>query len=124
MDNGGQPSWPGYHDLGHCLMYLQEPTEALTAYQQQILAPSNDSDVIHNVVCDICESITICGIRYVCTTCPDVDLCGSCRGKYDGSVFPKGCYGHDFMSVPGPALASQNSNIVNASGETRMVWLK
>ena len=28
------------------------------------------------------------------------------------------------MSVPGPALARQNSNIVNASGETRIVWLK
>jgi hypothetical protein len=124
MDNNGQPTWSGYHELGHCLMYLHESAEALTAYEQQILAPSNDSAVTHNVTCDICWSSTIRGIRYVCTTCPDVDLCSSCRGKYDGSVFPKGCCRHDFMSVPGPALARQNSNIMNASGETRIVWLK
>src|SRR5262249_35660282 len=70
-----QPAYSGYHKLGHCLMYLQEPGEALTAYEQQILNPSIDSDVSHNVVCDNCQKDPIRGIRYVCTTCPNVDLC-------------------------------------------------
>ena len=124
LDKNGQPTWPGYHQLGHCLMYLQEYAEALTAYEQQILAPSKDSDVTHDVTCDICQSCPILGIRYVCMTCPDIDLCGSCRGKYDGSVFPKGCCGHDFMSVPGPTFTGYNSKNVNALGETRIAWLE
>ena len=124
LDNNGQPIWPGYHSLGNCLIYLQESAEALTAYEQQILAPSNDSDVTHDVTCDICKSYLIRGVRYVCLTCPDSDLCGSCRSKYNESVLSNGCCEHEFMSVPGPAFAGQNSNIVNASGETRITWLK
>jgi hypothetical protein len=119
-----QPFKPGYHELGHCLMYLQEPVEASTAYEQQIRPSLVGWDVSHNVVCDGCEKVPIRGIRYVCTTCPDVDLCGNCRGKRDGNVLQKGCVGHDFMSVPGSTFAGQNSDIVNTLGEPRIAWLK
>ena len=124
LDHDSQPTWTGYYELGHCLMYLQEPAEALTAYERQIFDLSYDSDMTHKVVCDICDQNPIRGIRYVCTTCPEVDLCSNCRDMSDGNVFPKGCCGHDFMSVPGSTFAGQNSDIVNTLGETRIAWLK
>jgi hypothetical protein len=34
---------PGYQELGHCLIFLAEDDEALTAYEQQILKLANRS---------------------------------------------------------------------------------
>jgi len=45
---------------------------------------SAENQVIHPAVCDLCNQ-RIVGIRWKCQTCPDYDLCNSCRQLKQGS---------------------------------------
>lgn len=120
--DGCNPNLQIYHLLGHCLMFLGQSNEALVAYEQQILPRSGDAELTHNVICDNCFKETISGTRSVCTTCSDVDLCQDCRIQYDEGLLDIGCWGHDFISVPGLHFSERDPNLVNEQ-ETRMEWL-
>jgi hypothetical protein len=58
---------PGFHELGHCLMYLGNFDDALTAYEQQITAASEIPDAVtHAATCNACNSgREIEGARFV-----------------------------------------------------------
>jgi ankyrin repeat protein len=125
LDNNGEPCNPGYHELGHCLSYLQHPKEAMTAYELQILAGSDDPRFIkHNAFCDVCKSNPVVGFRHVCTTCPNCDLCDVCRKQQQIVSTLSCCSGHDFLQIPGPSWTANNSVFVNDNLESRLQWLE
>lgn len=124
LDNVDHKTNLGYHELGHCLMYLNEATEALIAYQQQIVNGPDSSDVTHDVTCRNCSANPIHGVRYICRVCPDIGLCGGCQNKYDESNSLRCCSGHDFVSISGPFRSIESDIVINSAGETRITWLE
>ena len=94
---------PGFHELGHCLMFLQESEDACIAFQQHILKVDEDGNPVHGVVCNLCDSSTdIKGTRFVCKSCPDQDLCEFCVQNYEHDTSVRRCRWHRFLHVPGP----------------------
>ena len=91
---------PGYYELGQCLKYLEKSGDARTAFEQQVGAIAGEEENRHKVICNLCQAYGFGGTRYVCLTCPEVDLCSQCRTKYGTSTVSNGCSGHEFLSVP------------------------
>ncbi len=42
---------------------------------------AQDAQEHANFVCDGCQAAPIRGVRYMCSVCPDFDLCGACEAK-------------------------------------------
>jgi len=53
-------------------------------------------DILHNALCDSCGNFIV-GDRHKCLTCPDFDLCTTCRQK--PSIHPEG---HNFEKLERP----------------------
>lgn len=125
LENDGQQIWPGYHELGHCLMYLGEQSEALTAFRQQMTVDSNGLEVTQDSICDGCEEDPIRGYRYVCKTCPDVDLCILCWNNSTSNTLPSRCSPmHDFMYICELTGVEKSFGVINEFGETKVDWLE
>jgi Zinc finger, ZZ type len=73
---------PGFHELGHRLMFLQDFDEAGLSFQEQIVEGNDDGSPVHEVHCDICNESNIVGSRFVCRICPDTDICADCMRQY------------------------------------------
>jgi ankyrin repeat protein len=88
-----------FHYLGHCLLFSDDEGDARIAFAQR--AKLENGTLKHEAWCNLCgPEADIIGQRYVCRSCPDVDLCYSCKGKYDSGFNIPGCEQHSFVSVP------------------------
>ena len=88
-----------FHGLGHCLMFLKDLDGALMSFRQQISPPDEDGSVHHEVACNFQHIDRIEGPRFVCKSCPDVDLCIGCMDKYGHAEYFNVCEGHAFLEV-------------------------
>lgn len=113
-----------YHYLGHCLLRLKEYEEATTSFEQQIKDTNSRHEPKHNISCHICGSEEIKGVRFVCYTCADIDLCAEHMGTYDQRPPDLRCKRHRFLEVPGPLWHSFGREQVNGKGETIDEWLR
>ena len=94
---------------GHCLKFCGLDSEARTSFQTNVLHLSTDleahdfkqTNLAHNVICDGCDALRFGGIRRVCKTCKDIDICPSCFLFYHHGLsnFPL-CWSHEFLEVP------------------------
>ena len=88
--------------LGHCLKFNGLLAEACTAFQARIFYSEPPNSVPkHLIICDGCNLKNIHGLRRVCKSCPDVDLCEICFEQYHAGLRPNAlCREHAFLEVP------------------------
>jgi hypothetical protein len=113
---------PGFHELGHCLLFLELLDEARVSFQQQITKLDEEGSPIHEVCCNICEVSDISGHRYVCKMCPDFDVCSSCMPKYH-QVHTSACHDHEFFEISwSPSCTNEQENTDTISDNVQE-WL-
>jgi hypothetical protein len=113
-----------FEQLGRCLMYLNCPDEACAAFEQRITSKPDKGAIMHMAYCSLCLSFErISSRRFVCKTCPDVDLCSTCMNKYEEGALVQGCQAHEFLEFPGQHWSSLRSPKVNLLGESLKDWL-
>ncbi len=114
-------------NLGHCLVLLQDFDEAYTACRQGLKVRLEGGHVVvhHHATCDLCPNRReIKGSRFVCKTCPDMDLCESCMADYERRDMTQMCHGHSFLKIDKENVEDGPSDQVNELGESRIKWLK
>lgn len=92
-----------FHELGHCLLFLNDLDGAIQSFSQHAVV-ADDGTIIHNVPCSYTRHIDrMFGSRWVCKSCPDVDICSDCISD-SGRAYSMTCQNHKFLEVPGPML--------------------
>jgi hypothetical protein len=85
----------------------------------------NTKTTVHRAWCSFCPlRNSIQGERYVCQTCPDVDLCSQCMKKYNTTRSDKWCWKHQFLQVLGSSSDNDQVIKIKLLGENRSQWLK
>lgn len=91
-----------FNDLGHSFKYLGETELALAAFRRYMKTETETLQAVHDgIACDGCDRYPILGSRFVCMTCPDLDLCLTCRDKHRSDSPIASCVTHEFLEVPG-----------------------
>jgi ankyrin repeat protein len=89
--------------------------------------PSVTPKISHRACCDGCpDRPRLLGIRFVCRSCDDRDLCEACMEKYpkaDGGVDVPGCKGHAFLRLPQEGWEHFDYDVVTAEGLSAEEWL-
>lgn len=113
-----------YRTLGRCFLHLDAESDARTTFEQMILSKPGDPRLIQKEFCKMCDSDDeIIGPRFICRTCPDIDLCESCHQNYNRGAKLMACRGHNFLQVPGDTWRDRAMDVVNDEGESREQWL-
>ncbi|OGM49544.1 ankyrin repeat-containing protein [Aspergillus bombycis] len=104
--------------LGKCLLYMGDVSAARTAFLYDANVDPSFSD---GAVCDLCkETAPVTEGRFVCQTCPDIDLCGQCMDQYyQERLQIRLCDGHQFLEVQ----ASSEELLALQPNESRESWL-
>ncbi|KAI1778475.1 hypothetical protein F4818DRAFT_456303 [Hypoxylon cercidicola] len=121
LDNNGRPTFPGFHELGHCLGLLGKPAEALVAHEQQFAGVSACSDeldierVAYDYVgCYYCSRDS-CKEVHVCVTWLVGPLCESCwemrHGWLQGFKYTSE-HDKDFVTVSRAAVSDGDREFV------------
>ena len=106
-------------------MFLQQAGQARSSFEQQILKVNEDGSLVHGVYCDLCiDESHIVGPRFVCRTCPDVDLCVTCMQKYPYEDRLQTCRGHEFLEVSETLSQSVGTESTKAIPEGIREWLR
>lgn len=113
---------PGFNDLGHCLLLLQQPDEACISFQQKITLDERGCPA-HDIICDICKKADFTGPRFVCKTCADIDLCSTCMPKYH-EVEMGVCHGHEFLEIPWSPPDPTEHKITDVISDEMQEWLR
>ncbi|KAL2816572.1 hypothetical protein BDW59DRAFT_177316 [Aspergillus cavernicola] len=109
------------NNLARCLLLLQDFPSAHVVFNENIRIEAESGLILHHAYCDGCGE-DISGNRYACVTCPDGDLCASCKTKYtEGECFGQ-CAGHEFLLVPSDDWNRDQVNDVYMEGFVD--WLK
>ncbi|KAL5358461.1 hypothetical protein BJX96DRAFT_43247 [Aspergillus floccosus] len=91
-------------------MFLGFFDDASYAFQQQA---DDEADGQHKAAahCSVCGEAWDRKSRFVCKTCPEIDLCSSCMTRYPRGVKVRACRSHIFFEVlPRPDLNKHASN--------------
>ncbi|KAF7510178.1 hypothetical protein GJ744_007077 [Endocarpon pusillum] len=112
IETGKDTDGRGFYALGQCLKFMGLIDEAKFAFQQQILMVDDCGLASHNVCCDICLSIPIKGIRWVCQICPDMDMCEACVKLSSLESHPV-CRNHPFLEI-----SNQDSKVTCAQSNS------
>lgn len=112
-----------YYELGFLLLHGGHESDALVAFEHEISPTQQDTGIVHEALCNRCIDGNIRGLRYVCRTCANVDLCEQCFDKYNEGEWIRACQGHDFLSVPSPCWKVLEAPHINKAGETLEQWL-
>lgn len=113
------------HELGHCLIHLQDLKEARQAFRERLELEQTANGMVHQAFCDTCStSKNIQGERYVCQTCPDFDLCSSFMKTYNADTLSIRCRKHQFLQVLDGVADGDRFSEIKLSGETRKQWLE
>ena len=122
-DSSGSFSSCRFHHLAHCLLFLDDEEAACVAFERQITKCA-DGIIKHNVFCNLCgPSTMITGERHVCRSCPNVDLCHSCKKKYDRGASVPGCVRHKFLRIPRDNWRELAADTLDESGLSIDQWL-
>ena len=115
--------------LGKELIYLNDDENAIYSYQRHIDWTWFEGMQVlsHIAICDSCGTVSdIQSSRYVCRTCPDIDLCETCYGRYTRGIYSeRTCKTHAFLRVPIPTFSAKEvSNLaVEVDHEAIHDWL-
>ncbi|KAJ5683636.1 hypothetical protein N7462_006801 [Penicillium macrosclerotiorum] len=107
--------------LGKCLLYIDDVSAARIAFLYDAKVDPSVPDSAW-AVCDLCrEKPAVTEGRFVCQTCPDIDLCRQCLDQYyqDG-LQVRLCNGHQFFEVQ----ASGEELLAIQTKEIRETWLR
>ncbi|GES61532.1 ankyrin repeat-containing protein [Aspergillus terreus] len=106
--------------LGKCLQYINDVAAARMAFLYDARADPSFPDGAW-AVCDLCgEKPAVSEGRFVCQTCPDIDLCGPCVDRYyQERLQIRLCDGHEFLEVQ----ASNEELLAIQPKECRESWL-
>lgn len=116
---------PGFHELGHCFIFLQRFADSIFSFQQQIILWNEADDPVCHVFCDNCPTLTkIVGVRYVCEVCPDVDLCAVCMRQYIDAKWLNHCKNHPFLLVPALERDSRPIQPTKVLPDNVHTWLR
>jgi Zinc finger, ZZ type len=66
--------------LGHRLLFLHDDASVSISFHQCCTLDSKIGEQTHGARCNLC-STSISGIRYICKTCPEFDLCTLCMSE-------------------------------------------
>ena len=107
--------------LGKCLLYMDDGSAARMAFLYDAQVDPSFPDGTW-AVCDLCkEKPTATEGRFVCQTCPDIDLCGQCVAQYYLERLQiRLCNGHQFLEVQ----ASSEELLAVQPNESRESWLR
>lgn len=101
--------------LGHYLLFIGEPADARTCFE-------NQADTIYCDGCPGCRHVR--GKRFVCGSCPDTDLCEPCMNLQKSQAPPlPSCKEHEFLEIARPWPVKYEKGRVNDTGETFREWL-
>lgn len=93
------PGDPEYQSIGKALLWLGDVVSAAEAFEFKM--SETEGQVTHEATCDFCTAGKhIRDIRYVCSVCPDADLCASCYQKFQRRELCLKCTGHEYLKVP------------------------
>jgi hypothetical protein len=108
--------------LGKCLLFMGDHLNAAIAFEQCIMSRE---PLTHSAFCDACDlKNCIIGPRYVCSSCLDIDLCGSCYMRYNDKLLHlNGCLNHTFLEAPRDMYSKLGPGQVNLRGQTLSQWL-
>ena len=115
--------------LGKELIYLDDDENAIYSYQRRIdWSWFEGMQVLsHLADCDSCGPASLIqSSRYVCRTCPDIDLCQTCYDRYTHGIYSKRtCKTHAFLRIPIPTFgAKEVSNFaLEVDSEAIHHWL-
>jgi ankyrin repeat protein len=115
--------YPGFYELGRCLLILQQVDEACISFQQQIVKLNEEVDPVHHVGCNICKKSYFSGPRFVCKVCPDVDLCSTCMPK-DHNVEMGACHDHEFLEISWSSSDGHGPEAGDAISDDVQEWLR
>ncbi|KAL5332562.1 ankyrin repeat-containing domain protein [Aspergillus crustosus] len=91
------------YTLAKCLLYLDNESAARTIFASQ--AETQDTEAgearYTTVKCKRCrQHPTVAEGRWVCKTCPNVDLCAACARHYaDFLISSKSCVAHEMVEI-------------------------
>ncbi|KAL4882986.1 ankyrin repeat-containing domain protein [Aspergillus karnatakaensis] len=87
--------------LGKSLLYLDNEQAAKTVFTLQGDPKDCENARYSTVNCRRCrKNPTVSGGRWVCKTCPDVDLCSRCARAYaDYLIASPSCVAHQFLEI-------------------------
>jgi ankyrin repeat protein len=108
--------------LGRLLLRAGHDVDAVVPFERDILTVRQGRIAVHKGHCDICSN-TVRGTRFVCRTCPDIDLCEKCYNEYERGASIRTCREHHFLRVPGSSWPGFEAPHVNGAGETFQEWL-
>jgi hypothetical protein len=90
----------GFEELGHCMIYLNDLDGAVMSFQQQITNVDDDGKLEHDVRCFGCPwEYSPTRIWFVCTECPDINLCEDCVDASVRSEKRAICKTHTFLEI-------------------------
>jgi hypothetical protein len=110
--------------IGRFLLHTREDSEAIVAFEQAISSSCENSTVIHEVWCNMCEIYPIQGWRHICRVCAGTDLCEACFIGYGNFDIVRNCSGHSFLTVPSPTWKTLQPPHINEAGETVEEWIE
>jgi hypothetical protein len=89
------------YTLGKCLLYLDNEQAAKTIFALQGEPRVYENARYATVKCKRCiQTPTVAGGRWVCKTCPEVDLCARCARHYaDFLIASKSCVAHQMLEI-------------------------
>jgi ankyrin repeat protein len=89
------------YTLGKCLLYLDDEDNARSAFALQGAPRDRDSAKYEGVTCKRCRRCpTVEGGRWVCKSCPRVDLCYVCAWHYaEFCAVGMACVAHQMLEV-------------------------
>ncbi|KAL4911910.1 ankyrin repeat-containing domain protein [Aspergillus aurantiobrunneus] len=104
------------YKLGKALQYLDNTPAAKVAYS------------FGHATCDACcEAVPPSAMRFICTRCPEIDMCAGCMESYheDGGIFHT-CKEHEFISLieDEHALPGQEGKEEKALSTAQAEWVE
>lgn len=104
-DGNVLPALEGKHSfLGKCLLFCGDDLNAYNIYElgafQRKLEVDDEDNIVHLANCDRCDMQLIRGLRYLCRSCADVDLCQACYEVFRKDQKTLRCQNHEFWKVP------------------------
>jgi hypothetical protein len=98
------------------ISFMAQRTSGRNAFANR---PVPSRQVHVGIFCDHCHRQDITGIRYKCSTCPDIDLCENCMEEVES----RSLHTHIFLRISQPVIASGDGSAVLPVLANRSDWV-